>query len=59
MSLSRILSGATTAGIPIALGVLAMTACLIGSETVGDLRTLAATRRAPPPPSYRRHPSHR
>ncbi len=42
LGLSQIASGATTAGMLIALGVLAMSAGLIRSETAGDLRTLAA-----------------
>jgi putative ABC transport system permease protein len=36
-------NGATTGGILLALGVLAMTVGLIRSETAGDLRTLTAT----------------
>jgi putative ABC transport system permease protein len=42
LGLSQIANGATTAGMLIALGVLAMSAGLIRSETAGDLRTLAA-----------------
>jgi putative ABC transport system permease protein len=41
-SLSTLRSGATAAGILLALGVLAMTVGLIRSEVAGDLRTLAA-----------------
>jgi putative ABC transport system permease protein len=43
LGLTQITSGATTAGILVALGVLAMSVGLIRSETSGDLRTLAAT----------------
>jgi putative ABC transport system permease protein len=43
LGLSQIASGATAAGILIALGVLAMSVGLIRSESAGDLRTLAAT----------------
>jgi putative ABC transport system permease protein len=42
-SYDRIRNGATTAGILVALGVLAMTVGLIRSETARDLRTLTAT----------------
>jgi putative ABC transport system permease protein len=42
LGLSQIASGATTAGILIALGVLAMSVGLIRSESAGDLRTLTA-----------------
>ena len=42
LGLSQITSGATAAGILIALGVLAMSVGLIRSESAGDLRTLAA-----------------
>ena len=42
LGLSQIASGATAAGILIALGVLAMSVGLIRSESAGDLRTLAA-----------------
>ena len=41
-SLSSLRSGATAAGMLLALGVLAMTVGLIRSEMAGDLRTLAA-----------------
>jgi putative ABC transport system permease protein len=41
-SYDRIRNGATTAGILVALGVLAMTVGLIRSETARDLRTLTA-----------------
>ena len=43
LGLSEIADGATTLGIVIALGVLAMSVGLIRSETRRDLRTLAAT----------------
>jgi putative ABC transport system permease protein len=42
-SLAPLRNWATTAGILLALGVLAMTVGLIRSETANDLRTLAAT----------------
>jgi putative ABC transport system permease protein len=42
LGLSQISSGATAAGMLIALGVLAMSVGLIRSESAGDLRTLAA-----------------
>jgi putative ABC transport system permease protein len=42
LSLGEISNGATIGGILLALGVLAMTVGLIRSETVSDLRTLAA-----------------
>ena len=42
LGLAQITRGATAAGILIALGVLAMSAGLIRSESAGDLRTLAA-----------------
>ena len=42
LGLSQITSGATAAGMLIALGVLAMSVGLIRSESAGDLRTLAA-----------------
>jgi putative ABC transport system permease protein len=42
LGLSQITSGATAAGMLIALGVVAMSVGLIRSESVGDLRTLAA-----------------
>ena len=42
-SLSQLRNYATTAGILLALGVLAMTVGLIRSETGGELRTLTAT----------------
>jgi putative ABC transport system permease protein len=42
LGLSRIANEATSAGILIALGVLAMSVGLIRSESAGDLRTLAA-----------------
>ena len=42
-SSAEILDYATTFGIVLALGILAMTIGLIRSETAGDLRTLAAT----------------
>jgi putative ABC transport system permease protein len=42
LGLSQITTGATAAGILIALGVLAMSVGLIRSESAGDLRTLAA-----------------
>jgi putative ABC transport system permease protein len=42
LGLSQIASGATVAGILIALGVLAMSVGLIRSESAGDLRTLTA-----------------
>ncbi|HEV8626218.1 MAG TPA: FtsX-like permease family protein, partial [Acidimicrobiia bacterium] len=42
-SLSALRTGATAAGMLLALGVLAMTVGLIRSETAGDLRTLTAT----------------
>lgn len=42
-SLSALRNWSTTAGILLALGVLAMTVGLIRSETANDLRTLAAT----------------
>ena len=42
-SYGRLRTGATTGGILVALGVLAMTVGLIRSETARDLRTLAAT----------------
>jgi putative ABC transport system permease protein len=41
--LSAIRSGATAAGLLLALGVLAMTVGLIRGEAVGDLRTLTAS----------------
>ncbi|HEV8625127.1 MAG TPA: ABC transporter permease, partial [Acidimicrobiia bacterium] len=41
-SLSALRTGATAAGMLLALGVLAMTVGLIRSETAGDLRTLTA-----------------
>jgi putative ABC transport system permease protein len=41
--LTALRTGATTAGMLLALGVLAMTVGLIRSEAAGDLRTLAAT----------------
>ena len=41
--LAAISSGATAAGLLLALGVLAMTVGLIRSEAVGDLRTLTAS----------------
>jgi putative ABC transport system permease protein len=43
LGLQQVSRGATVGGILIALGVLAMTAGLIRSETAGDLRTLTAT----------------
>jgi putative ABC transport system permease protein len=43
LGLSQITTSATTAGILIALAVLAMTIGLIRSETASDLRTLTAT----------------
>jgi putative ABC transport system permease protein len=43
LALTQIATGASIVGIAIALGVLAMSAGLIRSETAGDLRTLAAT----------------
>lgn len=46
-SSNRVGYWATIAGILLALGVLAMTVGLIRSETIGDLRTLAATGAAP------------
>jgi putative ABC transport system permease protein len=42
-SLARLRTGATSVGMLLALGVLAMTVGLIRSETAGDLRTLTAT----------------
>jgi hypothetical protein len=42
-SLSQLRTDATSAGVLVALGVLAMTVGLIRSETARDLRTLAAT----------------
>ncbi|HEV7535328.1 MAG TPA: FtsX-like permease family protein, partial [Acidimicrobiia bacterium] len=42
-SLSTLRTGATAAGMLLALGVLAMTVGLIRSEAAGDLRTLTAT----------------
>jgi len=42
-SLSAVRNDATTAGVLLALGVLAMTVGLIRSETAGELRTLTAT----------------
>lgn len=42
-SLSQVTDAATVFGILLALGILAMSAGLIRSETAGDLRTLAAT----------------
>lgn len=42
LSLGEISNGATTGGLLLALGVLAMTVGLIRSETVRDLRTLTA-----------------
>ncbi|MDQ1394784.1 MAG: putative transport system permease protein [Acidimicrobiaceae bacterium] len=42
-SLSALRTGATAAGMLLALGVLAMTVGLIRSEAAGDLRTLTAT----------------
>ncbi len=42
LSLSEISNGATTGGLLLALGVLALTVGLIRSETVGGLRTLTA-----------------
>ncbi|HEV7862216.1 MAG TPA: ABC transporter permease, partial [Acidimicrobiia bacterium] len=42
-SLSGLRTGATAAGMLLALGVLAMTVGLIRSEAAGDLRTLTAT----------------
>lgn len=42
-SVAMIINWATVFGIVLALGILAMTLGLIRSETVGDLRTLAAT----------------
>jgi putative ABC transport system permease protein len=42
LGLAQITSGATVAGILLALGVLAMSVGLIRSESTGDLRTLAA-----------------
>jgi putative ABC transport system permease protein len=42
LGLSQIASGATVAGMLIALGVLAMSVGLIRSESAGDLRTLTA-----------------
>jgi putative ABC transport system permease protein len=43
LSLGQISNGATIGGLLLALGVLAMTAGLIRSETARDLRTLTAT----------------
>ena len=43
LSLGQISSGATIGGLLLALGVLAMTAGLIRTETARDLRTLTAT----------------
>ena len=43
LSLTQIGDGASTAGILIALAILAMSVGLVRSETAGDLRTLAAT----------------
>jgi putative ABC transport system permease protein len=40
--LSQLRSGATAAGILLALGILAMTVGLVRTETAGDLRTLTA-----------------
>ena len=42
-SSAEILNWATVFGIALALGILAMSICLIRSETASDLRTLAAT----------------
>jgi putative ABC transport system permease protein len=42
-SITGLKSGATAAGVLLALGVLAMTVGLIRSETAGDTRTLTAT----------------
>jgi putative ABC transport system permease protein len=42
LGLSQIASGATAAGMLIALGVLAMPVGLVRSESAGDLRTLTA-----------------
>jgi putative ABC transport system permease protein len=42
LGFSQITSGATAAGMLIALGVLAMSVGLVRSESAGDLRTLAA-----------------
>ena len=50
-TLMRLRTGATAAGVLLALGILAMTVGLIRGEAVTDLRTLTATgaspRRAP------------
>jgi putative ABC transport system permease protein len=43
VTFSRLRTGATTAGVIVALAVLAMTVGLIRSEAANDLRTLAAT----------------
>ncbi|HET9559019.1 MAG TPA: ABC transporter permease, partial [Actinomycetota bacterium] len=40
--LSQLRSGATAAGVLLALGILAMTVGLVRTETAGDLRTLTA-----------------
>jgi putative ABC transport system permease protein len=40
--LSQLRSGATAAGVLLALGILAMTVGLVRTETAGDLRTLSA-----------------
>jgi putative ABC transport system permease protein len=40
--LSQLRSGATAAGVVLALGILAMTVGLVRTETAGDLRTLTA-----------------
>ena len=56
-TLTAVRTGATAAGVLLALGVLAMTVGLIRSEAAGDLRTLTATgatSRHPPHP-HRRH----
>ena len=42
-SLATLRAGATTTGVLLALGILAMTVGLIRSEAAGDLRTLTAT----------------
>jgi putative ABC transport system permease protein len=47
LSLGQISNGATIGGLLLALGVLAMTAGLIRSETARDLRTLTATGAGP------------
>jgi putative ABC transport system permease protein len=41
-ALSQLRSGATAAGVLLALGILAMTVGLVRTETAGDLRTLTA-----------------